>query len=186
MRTRQIRQHFIMQRLKIDNTLHPAFPAFWNIYSVSFPLNEQRQIEEQKRILALPAYHVEAWEENGRLLGFLTWWRCQDLRYIEHYAIHPAYRSAGHGSVFLSEWMKENDVPAILEIEPAEDEITRRRENFYLRLGFRKNNFEHWHPSYNDGSGRVDLWIMTYPEPVSADTYNAFRQKFWNEIIPKF
>ncbi len=175
-----------MQRILIDSPAHPAFPAFLRLYTASFPLDEQRRPDEIKRILSRADYHVEAWMEGDGLLGFLAWWDCPGVRYIEHYAIDPARRGGGCGSKFLTEWIADGRLPVLLEIEPATDETSRRREVFYQRLGFVRNPFSHGHPSYHDGTGWVDLWIMTWPQAVSEEKYLAFREKFRGEILPKF
>lgn len=175
-----------MKKIIINTTSHPFFPAFWEIYEPSFPLCERRSLEDQELIFSNETYHLEAWIEADRLYGFIGWWDCPGLRYVEHYAVHPEYRSSGYGSVFLSEWIKESDIPVLLEIEPVTDDISRRRQSFYKRLGLKENDIRHWHPPYHRGMDRVELWLMSYPDPIQKDTYNMFIQKQRTEIIPPF
>ncbi len=112
----------------------------------------------------------------------IGWWNCDGLRFVEHYAINPAFRSSGYGSVLLSEWMNDEDIPVILEIEPVVDDLTQRRKNFYLRLGFKENDIKHFQPPYHKDTKAVELWIMSYPEKISMEVYRKFYQKQCNQI----
>jgi GNAT superfamily N-acetyltransferase len=141
-------------------------------------------LDEQIRIFSNPDYFLEVWAEKEALTGFIGWWNCGDLRYAEHYAIHPNCRSAGYGSRFLSEWMAESEIPVLLEIEPVVDGITQRRQNFYTRLGFKDNGIVHYQPPYHKETGAVKLWLMSYPQTVSKEDYEKFQLKQKIEIMP--
>lgn len=174
-----------MNRIRIRSDANTFFPSLWKIYEFSFPLCERRSLHDQKKIFTNNSYFLEAWIKNGTVIGFIGWWDCEDLRYVEHYAIDSAYRSEGYGSQFLSEWMNENDKLVLLEIEPVEDEITQRRQNFYKRLGFVESKIQHSHPPYHSGMDNVNLWLMTYPTVLSdPNIYERFRQKQQVEIMP--
>ena len=175
-----------MKRIKIESTENKFFPSFWEIYESAFPLCERRSLEDQIRIFTIDYYHLEAWIEEDKLLGFIGWWNCEDLRYVEHYAIHPDSRSEGYGSTFLSEWVRNDKKLVLLEIEPVEDEISQRRQNFYHRLGFIDSPIRHWHPPYHKGMGRVDLWLLTYPDLLEENIYQKFHEKQKQVIIPPF
>jgi ribosomal protein S18 acetylase RimI-like enzyme len=176
---------------QIDGTIiksedDPYFPAFREMYESSFPLSERRSPEDRRRLFSKEAYTLEAWAEGGRLVGFLGWWDCGDLRFVEHFAIHPACRSRGYGSRFLSEWMRESDVPVLLEIEPATDETTRRRQRFYHRLGFKDNDIVHYQPPYHRETQSVHLWLMSFPQPLTQASYEKFKRIQQTEIMPSF
>ncbi|GHV04960.1 hypothetical protein FACS189416_4030 [Bacteroidia bacterium] len=172
-----------MTKCLIKDSTDVLFPAYWEIYNSSFPLNEKRSLEDQLRIFSHPDYVLETWIEGEILTGFIGWWMCDDLRYVEHYAIHPDFRSHGYGSCFLSEWMNESPLPVLLEIEPVVDDVTRRRQSFYHRLGFQDSLIPHQQPPYHKGTPPVPLRLMTYPRQISEPAYQKFRQKQQTDII---
>ncbi|KAA6335082.1 hypothetical protein EZS27_016643 [termite gut metagenome] len=167
----------------IDSLL---FSSFWTIYESSFPLSERRSLDDQIRIFSNETYFLEVWEENGKVVGFIGWWDCDDLRFVEHYAIHTDCRSNGYGSRFLSGWIAKSDIPVLLEIEPVVDEITQRRHHFYRKLGFKDNTITHYQPPYHKETAALNLWLMSYPQPVSVESYEKFRLKQQTEIMPLY
>lgn len=175
-----------MKRIKIQSTESEFFSSFWEIYESAFPLCERRSLEDQIRIFNIDYYHLEAWVDGKQLLGFIGWWDSDDLRYVEHYAIHPDFRSKGYGSKFLSEFMEDEKKLVLLEIEPVVDEISQRRQNFYHKLGFIDSPINHWHPPYHQGMGKVDLWLLTYPTSLEDGVYQRFHKTQKEIIIPPF
>ncbi len=174
-----------MQRIHIQSVDCPSFLSLWKIYEFSFPLSERRSLDDQIRIFSNETYRLEAWIENEQVVGFIGWWICDGLRFVEHYAIAPEHRSSGYGSSFLKGWMQENDTPVVLEIEPVTDETTLRRHKFYSGLGMKDNYIKHFQPPYHKETGPVELWLMSYPGTISGDTYRKFYQKQCKEIMPE-
>jgi ribosomal protein S18 acetylase RimI-like enzyme len=174
-----------MTRYSVKDASDPFFPPLWEIYDSSFPLCEKRTYADQIHILSNRKYALEVWVEDETVRGFIGWWDCGDLRYIEHYAIHPGFRSAGHGSRFLSEWLNDSNIPVLLEIEPVTDEITRRRQAFYRRLGFKDNPIIHCQPPYHKDTAAVRLRLMSYPRPITNECYERFYKKQRTVIIPQ-
>ncbi|MDR1170465.1 MAG: GNAT family N-acetyltransferase [Prevotellaceae bacterium] len=175
-----------MEIIRIKNEKNTFFNAFWKIYESSFPLCERRSPDDQNRIFANETYSLEIWTENETVTGFIGWWNCGDLRFIEHYAIHPDYRSRGYGSRLLSEWIKQSSLPVLLEIEPPADELSRKRQQFYYKLGFRDNDVKHSQPPYHKNEKPLKLWLMSYPREISANCYQKFYRKQLTEIMPQF
>jgi ribosomal protein S18 acetylase RimI-like enzyme len=173
------------QTIQIKNEKDLFFQAFWEIYEGAFPFCERRSLEEQVCIFANETYCLNAWIKNETILGFIGWWSCEDLRFVEHYAIHPAYRSKGFGSLFLSEWIDQNTTPVLLEIEPALDELSQKRQRFYQKLGFKDNAIKHYQPPYHKGEKSLRLWLMSYPDKISASCYERFYLKQQTEIMPQ-
>ncbi len=176
-----------MNRISITGNTHAKFPEVWELYLSAFPYPEQRSPEDMVRVCAHKDYHLEAWVEGEELLGFIEWWHCGNLRFIEHYAIHPNHRSSGYGSRFLQEWLNASELPVLLEIEPVIDDITRRRQIFYHRLGFKDNpDIDYWLPPYHIELQVINLWVMTYPGFLTEADYALFKQKLVREIMPSF
>ncbi len=175
-----------MKRININSTGHPLFLPAWKIIESSFPLSERRTLDEQIRIFADNTYFLEVWVDGENVLGIIGWWICDNLRFVEHYAIAPEYRSSGYGSSFLSEWIADGKTPVLLEIEPVIDKITQRRKNFYMKLGFVENDIKHLLPAYHKETGSVEMWILTYPHQISEKEYQQFYSKQCYIIMPSF
>jgi GNAT superfamily N-acetyltransferase len=143
-------------------------------------------LEEQIHIFTNDTSFLDVWIETKTLLGFIGWRDCGELRFVEHYAIHPAYHSQGYGSLFLSGWINQSSLPVLLEIEPAVNETSRRRQQFYRKLGFRDNAVKHYQPPYHKGEKSMNLWLMSYPHEISTNCYEKFCFKQRTEIMPRF
>ncbi len=175
-----------MKRIKIHSTKHPSFAAVWKIYELSFPLSERRTLDDQIRIFSNKTYSLEAWIDKEEVIGIIGWWYCNNLLFVEHFAIASEHRSSQYGSTFLSEWMNNSPFPVLLEIEPVIDELTQRRKNFYTRLGFVENDVKHYQPPYHKETGAVEMWIMSYPRLIEGTDYQNFYRKQCTEIMPVF
>lgn len=162
---------------------HPLFPALWEIYEHSFPPAEKRTRAGQEKAMAYPHYHLDAWlEEDNSLVGLMGWWDFDIARYVDHYAISPLARSGGYGSRILSQWMRSDDKPVILEIDPVVDEISTRRLAFYSRLGYVENPMDHVQPAYQPGTEDVPLRVLSWPAPLSQGQYDSFRRALESSV----
>lgn len=128
-----------------------------DLYLASFPEQERRQWRPRPRGSYGPHLHV-ARHSDGSLIGFMTTWRLPGATYIEHLAIDPALRSRGYGARFLS----AIDDPVILEVEPPDTDVARRRIRFYERHGFAAHpDFDYVQPPYAASLPPVPLMLMT-------------------------
>lgn len=171
-----------MEQIRIDSTAHPHFGRMWEIYRNAFPEYEQRSWEGQEAAFRYPNYRVDAWTENGKLLGFLAWWDLPDLIYIEHFAMAPEKRGGGIGGRVLSAFLRQHPGTVVLDIDPVTDEISTRRKGFYERLGFRVNPHRHIHPPYQGNGDLFELVLMSTPRELTPETYRDFHGKL-KEII---
>ena len=94
-------------------------------------------------------------------------------KYIEHFAIDSKLRGKNYGSRVLKEFCDHNK-NVILEIDPPIDEISIKRLNFYLKLGFKLQEFDYTHPSYRKGCKRHSLKIMTFNDNMPKEDYDTF------------
>lgn len=62
----------------------------------------------------------------------------------------------------------------ILEIDPPETDIARRRRHFYERAGFVANPQPYVHPSYGDPQAPHRLVLMSFPAPLTNDEARDF------------
>ena len=132
----------------------------------SFPICERRSKEEAKAVLNEMDYTLYHVEEDGKRIGFISVWQLDGFYFIEHFAIYAKYRNLGYGARAL-DLAKSQWKPIVLEAEPANCEIAKRRQAFYKRNGFCQNSFKYMQPAYRDGEKDVELVIMSYPTLVS-------------------
>lgn len=111
--------------------------------------------------------------ENDTLIGLLFYWKYGKYTYIERLAISPSLRGKNYGSKILGSFCKENK-DTILEIDNPIDEISIKRLNFYLRIGFKLQDFEHIHPPYRKEYDGHNLKIMSFNRDLSKEEYEKF------------
>lgn len=134
------------------------------LYESAFPRDERRDFIEVIRLMETKheLFHVRVFENEAGFAGFLTSWEWDDFRYFEHFAIDSTLRNKGIGAIALQQAIGTCNKPAILEVEPPETELARRRIGFYERNGFRLwTTLPYLQPSYGKGKNPVRLCLMT-------------------------
>ena len=119
-----------MEHIRIIAPGDPGFDWLYDLYMQSFPVHEQRLRERQEGVLGHPEYHCDLLCQGETRVGLLMWWAGPGFRYVEHFAIAPQLRGQSWGSRALREFLAEGD-PVVLEIDPPEDPVSRRRKGFY-------------------------------------------------------
>ncbi len=180
--------------IRINSTEEELFKECRKIYEESFPVEEQRSIDDQARIFRqFDNYHFHAItdpslsSEKGGVVGFITYWVFSEVVYGEHLAIDPALRGkdiGGDAIEFLKQQCRQMKMPLILEIELPTDPLKKRREQFYIRHSFVTNGIKHFQPPYHKGFEPLELLIMSYPGPIGNDTYNRFYPEY-KAMMPK-
>ncbi|MDD2219863.1 MAG: GNAT family N-acetyltransferase [Desulfoplanes sp.] len=162
------------------------FAEIWSMYCATFPYEERRSLDEQQRIMRSEKYTLLAWLKDCRLLGFLGFWTYEHYCFVEHFAIHPDVRSQGYGTRLFRSWLRGIHKQILLEIEPVIDRTTQRRYLFYTALGFTKNPVEHIQQPFHAGLQPLPLELLSFPDTVSADCYQALKEALKKEIMPCF
>ena len=165
---------------RITDARDEFFPAFWEIYDESFPIEEKRVLQDFGDELKDPLCHCLVYpsaDGNG-LDAILCYWEFSECRYVEYFAISSKKRHSGIGSELLSAFIGEDaSKPVVLEIEPLSNEKNVRRWHFYERLGFVMNDFEHEYPLYSyDGIGELaeHVVVLSHGRRLSAEECNCF------------
>ena len=140
------------------STADAGWAAAYRLYEASFPPCERRSERDYDAALA-----------DGRLYAESVW--DGDL---EHLAVEPVLRGHNYGARILYDLCRRAG-RVILEIDPPEDEISRRRRGFYERNGFVYNEYDYIHPSYLRPPQPHRLMVMSYPEAISPAEFEAFR-----------
>ena len=135
-----------MFTLQEIHTSDAAYSWVEQLWLASFPRNERRDIEAQRyNTDALANFHCMLAEDDGKAVGFITYWHFGDFCYGEHLAIDPICRNKGYGAQILSALNNQLSnfnsklsapMPFVLEVELPIDDLSRRRIAFYARNGF--------------------------------------------------
>jgi len=171
-----------MDRVRLNSTDDSRFSQAWELYRESFPIYEQRRLEEQAQAMAQPDYHFEVLYQAGRFVGIMLYWRHMDFVYLEHFAVTPALRGGGLGTKALGLLLDEG-ARVILEIDPVRDDVSRRRLKFYQGLGLAQNPYKHIHPPYRDGYNGHSLEVLSSGGELEADAYNEFAFYLNNRVM---
>lgn len=155
----------------------------WNLYLSSFPLCEQRPLEEHIKAMGDDSFHCNIITEDSRFVGLLMWWDWsapdgQPFRFIEHFATDATLRGGGYGGRALDMALDTAESRIVtLEIDPPQDEISVRREGFYQRHGLATNrNYQHIHPSFRASTSPHELLVMSYPRAITPEEFAEFRR----------
>lgn len=178
-----------LEFIRITSSKDKYFKECETIYHTSFPLNERRSQEEQERVFReYSNFFFYAIVNGNQVVGLISFWLFSDVLFGEHLAIDHQLRSAGIGGeaiAFIKEKMEQCGRPIVLEIEPPCNEITCRREQFYLRHNFIRNSIKHCQPPFHKNMEPLELIIMSYPELITPQKYSTFIKEY-SEIMPKF
>ena len=162
-----------METIRFRTGSEPLFEAAMALYESSFPTHEQRTHRDQLRAMERENFFCTAAVDSNALAGLLWYWRFDGGIYVEHFAVAPQLRGAGYGSRILKAFCtREPDT--LLEIDPPVDAISRRRLNFYTRLGFRMQPFTHVHPPYRRGFQGHELKVLTFARDWTETEYRQF------------
>ena len=174
-----------MHLQRLNDETHPLFDGAMELYTMAFPSEERREPAEHCRVLKKADYHMDLLVEGADFLGIVLYWETADFVHLEHFSTLPRLRGQGLGAKAL-ELLKTREKTIILEIEPPQDELTRRRYGFYRRNGFVMNDHDHLQVKYRPGDPDVPLKILTWPREITAEAYRDFRQYLDREVAPKF
>lgn len=158
---------------RITNENHEMFKKAIELYSLSFPIYEQREIKSQINLFNDEEYYFNLIFDEDVFVGLLLYWKTDDFIYVEHFCILPEKRDCGYGQKVLKQ-LKLLSKSVILEIDPLIDEVSVRRKRFYERNGFLENPYSHIHPPYHKNNLGHVLIIMSFPKQISKNDYEIF------------
>ena len=167
---------------RITDVSDPTYHEGIKLYRISFPDHEQREASSQTQILQDDEYHFNAIYDEDIFVGLILYWENDRFIYIEHFCILPDMRNKQYGQKTLA-LLREQNKTLILEIDPPDDDISKRRKGFYERCGFTENLFAHIHPPYHKENEGHRLILMTSPKRISQDTFDAFVQYLNNNVM---
>lgn len=158
------------------------FDEFYDLLEEAFPFVERKT----KACLFLDVknsnnfYPCFICDDDNNKIGLISYWNFGDFIFAEHLAIFKNLRNKTLGTQAFSEFLKSFDIPIIFEVEKPYDELSKRRIDFYKRIGIIFNDFSYFQPSYHGGDDCVPMLIASYPKPINKNDYN-----YYTKIIKK-
>lgn len=159
-----------------------AFEAVWEIMEESFPITERRIYEDQKKLLSNSHYELYGCKNKGEIALFFAVWKVENFNFIEHFAVSKRFRNGGLGSAMLKELMKHLEGTVILEVEPPEEELPKRRIGFYERNGFVLNEYPYLQPPLTKGCEAIPLLIMSSGRALTKEEYGTVRSALYKKV----
>ncbi len=159
------------------------FDKVFELMQNSFPENEYRGYDEQKKLLKNPLYKI--WtqaNENGDIIAFMAFWSFNDFIFVEHLAVSQLYRGKGLGTKMIQKITKNFSKPIILEIEVPCDEFSIKRLNFYERLGFKPNDYKYCQLPLRKNDAVIEMIIMSYPKELSNKEFEKIKSEIYKEV----
>lgn len=142
------------------------FELIYTEMEKNFISDERRDKKDAEKLLDKSEYIIYHTEKDGENIGFVTVWELPDFAFIEHFVTFEAYRNKGCGGEVLA-MLKEKYGALVLEAEPPQSEMQKRRIAFYERNGFCQNPQSYIQPPYRKGGRGVELVLMSFPSKLS-------------------
>lgn len=160
------------------------FDCVYEILEESFPADERRDYDGQKKLFEDKRYSVYTAGEK-EICGFISLWEFDTFMFIEHFAVSKEFRNNGVGASLLNDLCKKTQKQLILEVELPENDTAKRRIAFYGRHGFLQNNFSYEQPAYSQQKQSVPLLIMSYGDKITQDRFNEIKRCLYKEVYKK-
>ncbi len=159
------------------------FDKIYELMKISFPIDEYRPYKKQKDLLNNNKYSIYGLlDAENQIKVFISLWDFDSFIYIEHFAVNPKYRNEGLGSKILFEISCIFNKMICLEVEPPEDEMTKRRINFYQRNNFYFNDYQYIQPPMDIGKNFIKLYIMTSKSLINEIEFNKIKKTLYLEV----
>ena len=153
------------------------------IYISSFPPDERRNTDDLQNIwLNNNHFTYNLILIKNELCGILLNWNFSTFIYLEHFAIQFEFRNNGIGRTALNQWLSEQTLPVILEVEPPSDHISASRINFYERLGFKLWNVDYTQPPYSADKQSIRLLLMSFGDLDVEKSFEQIKRVLHKEV----
>lgn len=169
---------------QIRNTEDAWYNDFLRIYSISFPVYEQRNHKQQLYAFGDDRYNLYCLIEDEIMNSFISFWNFDNYVYIEHLAVNDKLRGKNIGTETLTRFIEEIKKTIILEIDPIIDNVSSKRLQFYQKIGFKENEYKHIHPAYNPQYKPHELIVLSTRSLLTPEQYNIFKNNL-EEIVMK-
>jgi len=171
----------------IDKLNNSEFEKVYNIMEESFPLEEYRTKENQKKLLENEDYNIAVYRnENNKIIGFIAYYDFKRYIHIDHFAVAKNERGKGIGRKFFKEFKKYIDKKITLEVELPKDNTSRRRIIFYKTMGLKLYNYKYFQPPMRNGFGKTPLMIMSDIDGFTLEKFQIVKRQIYTHVYNFF
>lgn len=154
--------------------------AIKSLYKRAFPRLERKSFALIERKVREGAARILAVKDNEEFCGLMITAINNDVMLLDYFAIVEEARERSIGSQALTEFLERfsGDYKVFLEIElpNGEDDLKRRRKNFYLRNGLKESGIEVTLCS-------VPMELLYYTKVVSFNEYQGLYQAVFGDKL---
>lgn len=169
----------------LNKITNENFDSFYDILTDSFPKNELRPKRNMQRTMSNEKYILLSFCEENRIIGGTAIWQLSDFIFIEYLVVNKSFRNCGTGAEILKELKAFYNLPLVLEAEPPETDIAKRRISFYQRNGFFLNDYPYEQPAYSERQAAVPLVIMTSEGFINPERFTDIKRTIYKEVYNK-
>lgn len=174
-----------MELVRIEHTEDEKFRQLLQLYQEAFPEEERREIQQLERLIREePRMVFNAILCDGQPAGLFIYWDLEEFFYLEHLAVFAELRNRKIGQQVLDYVARHLEGERFLEVEPAADEMTSRRVNYYRRNGYEVVTEDYEQPAYDRTKKGMPLWVMSNTGTVSPDLERKIKRiqqtVYWN------
>lgn len=175
--------YIMLKFIKIINTEDANYHELYDLYRSSFPANERRDWDSLANIFENESrFKMYALENENEFIGFFNYWKFNRFYYIEHFAIKSQYRNRRFGTEAIKAFLKDADMPVVLEVETPTTITASRRIHFYERLGFYVLSDIYMQPPYDNHSFPVSMLIMSNDYHFCSKHFKLIKEVLYREV----
>ena len=133
------------------------FDSVWEIMEESFPRDERRSREAQRKILDVSWYHLYGYRAHGELMAFLAVWEFDTFTFVDYFAVKQSCRNGGLGAALLTQLTAQRRKPVM-------------------------NPYEYMQPAMGEDRHAIPLRIMSYPKRLLVDEFETVRDVLYCHV----
>ena len=137
---------------------------------------------EMRQLLGTSSMELLTLEEGAQVQGLLMLWNLEGMVFLENFAVSPSLRGQGMGAKMLEYVWDRWNKPMLLEVEPPEGQMQRRRIGFYERNGFYLNHYPYQMPCLHGDGPRLPLLLMSRPDPLTDQEARQVAERLYQEV----
>lgn len=160
------------------------FDEVFNIMQESFPEDERRSYDEQKKLLEKSYYNIYILKDDKdcSIKGFVAIYDFEKFVFLEHFAVSTSFRNQGLGAKILNELLTAMQRLICLEVELPNTENAARRIGFYKRNGFFLNNGPYVQPALGKGKNPLPMKIMSSGRELSSSEFEFVKNTLHKKV----
>ena len=141
-----------------------------------------QQLAEMRQLLGTSSMELLTLEEGAQVQGLLMLWNLEGMVFLENFAVSPSLRGQGMGAKMLEYVWDRWNKPMLLEVEPPEGQMQRRRIGFYERNGFYLNHYPYQMPCLHGDGPSLPLLLMSRPDPLTDQEARQVAERLYQEV----